>query len=349
MKRSVRLAFLIASAALALSCAKTAPPITSPSLPSEPAAPAWLTVQDDRKFVAYTEFSGELPPGTLKEDPFPGPADVKMNVKEFSHEFLAKTSVSADGVTVVRALGESFTDPFRRVLNALLLEKDYPELTMREFRKALRRGQLTCHAGLETGYIEGGTWVRTGYSCVTSVKCINNLLFSLVPPMDPEKLTASLALFREGESDTRACVPEFASGGGAEPSGPWLVEWRDLLPVLQGVTSLEETDTKIMGVCLRNISPEEAGGDMGLADAASAALIQFAHAIGGEEGIMVLLDLVAGRGATPPLWEDPCLPQKLAPMLFRERIGILIPEDLLGACANSRAARETASGAGGAD
>ncbi len=122
---------------------------------------------------------------------------------------------------------------------------------------------------------------------------------------------------------------------------PWLVQWEELLPILRGVTSLEDTDGKQRGICPGNISTESV--NMALVVLAARGLNQFARQAGGGMGMYGFLELVAGNDSRPPLWEDPCLPQEIAPLLFKEGIGILIPEELLAACAAMRRSLPDAS------
>ncbi len=344
-KKAFVLAFLCVP--LVFACAKTSPPATSPYVSSGEPARAWLTVQHEGQIIAWREIAGELSEEILKKDPLPAMPDVK----EFAPAFLAETEVSADGVTVVRSVGESFADPFRKLLNATLEEKRHPRLSRRGFKKALRDGQLTCHFAATTVRPQGNILVGDNYACVEGLECTDNLLFSLTPPEDQGKITASIALLGVEGNGGNPCVfgledtSEHASTPPdvAEEGGPWLIEWEALLPILQGLTGLGDTGSRRRGFCLGNIPPE-AGVDMRIAYEVEEALTEYAHRIGGrEEGIAVFLDLVAGVGPAPPLWEDPCLPQEIAPLLFKERIGILIPAELLAACAAMRRSLPEAS------
>ncbi len=335
--RRIEFCFLFVLIASMFSCAKAAP-TSSPSLASTRPARAWLTLEEDGKFVGYAEIAEELSQGILKEEHVPE----APGFKEFSPAFLAETSVSADGVTVVRALGEPFVKSFRKLLNRTLRSEGYSGLSASEFEEALRCGQLTCHFGsVMVSFDRKGTMILGDYACIAGLECGDNLLFSVTSPENQDEITASITLYgviSRGKV-TMACVTEEDRKERVEnavpardpaDSDPWLVTWEELFPILQGVVSLEETDVKRRGVAACNISPE--GVNMGLVVVASRALNQYALQVGGEGGMDAFLDLVAGNGQSFPLWEDPCLPKAIAPFLRDQGITLVGDEELTEQC-----------------
>lgn len=90
------------------------------------------------------------------------------------------------------------------------------KLSRRAFRKAMRRGQLTCHAGSYALH-DGKHLHPAGRNCV------NELLLSVPPPPDPEHLLASLDITIHADAEEFAgfSIPGSEKDRtGAPPSSP---------------------------------------------------------------------------------------------------------------------------------
>ncbi len=285
----------------------------------------FLTVETDRKIVAWSEITDIAGPA-LGENSAPDVGKFAPGSVEYE--------LSGDGVAVVTTVKEPFGSSLRNALHGLLAEGGHGPLSGRGFRQALRRGQLTCHFGATTV-------AEKTYAGVAGLDCVNNLLFSTTPSKDPGRLIPSLALIGVSEEEDAGFVPEedlAEAAARAGPTGGWVLDWQMLLPILKGVTVAEKavleagrTSTTVE-ICPENL-PDGVTEDAGLVGAVAAALIAFRRS---PEGGKLIFERVRGKELSL-LWDDPCFPGKLAPFLFVEHVGLLVPDELRKACSNLEA------------
>lgn len=287
---------------------------------------AWLTVERDRKIVGWTA------------------------VELFPDEVFDVRS-SEDGVEIVVGIHEPHFDPIHRAFKQLLAEEGV-KLTMRRFRKALRRGQITCHGA-------SVTWPQESYVGIGGTDCFTNLLFSMKAPPDTDHLLPHLGLMkvRDAEEVMAGDPPEATPRLGADSSAfeeeswlgyvpelaemarsrlareesrtPQAIGWEELRPILQDATefSKAEVDGKTIynvSMCIENVSPERLEASPDLVDAVVVALVQFLQSNKGR----AIVGMYNKTDNPHALWEDPCLPGTLKEFLQDEKVVLLMSPTL---------------------
>jgi len=169
MKRIVA----IFSLTLFVGCVRMPPQATAPTS-CAPACPwptkAWLTVEEHKKIVRWVETK------TFPDNTF----DVKL---------------SKDGVVKIAGIRDEYLVPIYEGFRGLLAEEG-EKFSKRAFKKALRRGQITCH-------LAAATWPEEYYRGVSGTECVNDLLLSLPVPRNAEYLLPQIGIISippDGES-----------------------------------------------------------------------------------------------------------------------------------------------------
>lgn len=252
MKRPLLCGLALGCELLCLACV----PVHPPAVP-KPSAATRIVVENSTGAI-------------LGQGVFPGKAS-DFTVRE----------ASPDGVEVVRSFSsEETTRAFRATLNSILADLGRRRLSARSLRRALDRGQLTCHDAM---YMTGPIFLGVGLR-----RCGYALVFGLERWDSSRPLNEQIGFLREEDAEppveygARGVLPESMVDRKPAPPEPPAdtlarrVPWEDLLRYLDAAVTLEEIgDGDITTkTCVENLGPLM-DDDPDLGNAVVHALTQF--------------------------------------------------------------------------